>query len=112
SSDVCSSDLGQINGSPDLASILEQIVDGACELAGADGARISLREPGTDAVRMLHRRGAEDDKLKGILVEPGKGAGGLVLTTGRPFRTAHYAEGPRITKDYAQRTRADGIGPR
>ena len=101
--------VGQINGSPDLASILEQIVDGACELAGADGARISLREPGTDAVRMLHRRGAEDDKLKGILVEPGKGAGGLVLTTGRPFRTANYAEDPRITKDYADRTRAAGI---
>ena len=101
--------VGQINGSLDLSTILSRIVDGACELTGADGAQIALPEPGTGAVRVLHRRGARDDALIGVLVQPGKGAGGLVLASGRPFRTANYAEDPRITLDYADRVRAAGI---
>src|SRR5437773_832112 len=76
--DVLAEVIGQINGSLDLATILARIVDGACELTGADGAQIALREPGTDAVRMQHRRGVGPDALEGILVRPGAGAGGLI----------------------------------
>ena len=107
--DVLAEVIGQINGSLDLATILARIVDGACELTGADGAQIALREPGTDAVRMQHRRGVGSDALEGILVRPGAGAGGLVLATGQPFRTVNYAEDPRITRDYTDRVRAAGI---
>ena len=101
--------VGQINGSLDLSTILRRIVDGACELTGADGAQIALREPGTDAVQMQHRRGVSADAQDAILVRLGRGAGGLVLATGRPFRTSNYAEDPRITKDYADQVTAAGI---
>jgi len=110
--DVLAEVVGQINSSLDLAAILSRIVAGACELTGADGAQIALREPGTDGVRVIHRRGARtaaDDALIGLLIQPGKGSGGLVLTTGRPFRTTNYAEDPRITRDYADRVEAVGV---
>jgi len=110
--DVLAEVVGQINSSLDLAAILSRIVAGACELTGADGAQIALREPGTDGVRVIHRRGARtaaDDALIGLLIQPGKGSGGLVLTTGQPFRTTNYAEDPRITRDYADRVEAVGV---
>jgi len=110
--DVLAEVVGQINSSLDLAAILSRIVAGACELTGADGAQIALREPGIDGVRVIHRRGARsaaDDALIGLLIEPGKGSGGLVLTTGQPFRTTNYAEDPRITRDYADRVEAVGV---
>jgi GAF domain-containing protein/ActR/RegA family two-component response regulator len=107
--DVLAEVIGQINGSLDLSTILARIADGACELTGADGAQIALREPGSDAVRTQLQRGGGPDPLEGILVRPGKGAGGFVLATGQPFRTANYAEDPRITKDYAVTVRAAGI---
>jgi GAF domain-containing protein len=110
--DVLADVVGQINSSLDLPAILSRIVAGACELTGADGAQIALREPGTDSVRVIHRRGAgsaADDALIGLLIQPGKGSGGLVLATGRPFRTANYAEDPRITRDYTERVQAVGV---
>src|SRR5439155_397044 len=110
--DVLAEVVGQINSSLDLAGILARIATGACELTGADGAQIALREPGTDGVRVIHRRGARsaaDDALIGLVIQPGKGSGGLVLTTGQPFRTRNYAEDPRITRDYADRVEAVGV---
>ncbi len=110
--DVLAEVVGQINSSLDLGAILSRIVDGACEMTGADGAQIALREPGIDGVRIMHRRGvrsAADQDLIGLLIEPGKGAGGLVLTTGRPFRTTNYTEDPRITRDYVDRGKAVGL---
>ena len=110
--DVLAEVVGQINSSLDLAGILARIATGACELTGADGAQIALREPGTEGVRVIHRRGARsaaDDALIGLVIQPGKGAGGLVLTTGQPFRTRNYAEDPRITREYADRVAAAGV---
>ena len=110
--DVLAEVVGQINSSLDLGAILSRIVDGACEMTGADGAQIALREAGTDGVRVIHRRGvrsAADDALIGLLIQPGKGSGGLVLTTGRPFRTTNYAEDPRITRDYTPQVEATGV---
>jgi len=110
--DVLAEVVGQINSSLDLSTILSRIAAGACELTGADGAQIALREPGTDGARVIYRRGggrAADDALIGILIEPGKGSGGLVLRTGQPFRTTSYAEDPRITRDYVDQVRAAGV---
>jgi GAF domain-containing protein/ActR/RegA family two-component response regulator len=110
--DVLAEVVGQINSSLDLGAILGRIAAGACELTGADGAQIALREPGTDGVRVIHRRGgqgAADDALIGLVIEPGKGSGGLVLTTLQPFRTTNYAEDPRITREYTDRVRAAGV---
>jgi len=110
--DVLAEVVGQINSSLDLPAILARIAAGACELTGADGAQIALREPGSDSVRIIHRRAAgsaADDALIGMLIEPGRGSGGLVLATGRPFRTANYAEDPRITRDYTARVKSVGV---
>jgi GAF domain-containing protein/ActR/RegA family two-component response regulator len=104
--------VGQINSSLDLATILSRIVDGACELTGADGAQIALREPGIDGVRVKHRRGmgsAADEALIGLVIESGKGSGGLVLATGRPFRTTNYPEDTRVSHDYLDKARAVGV---
>ncbi len=71
-----------------------------------------MREPGSDGARVMHRRGgrtAADDALIGLVIEPGKGSGGLVLTTGQPFRTTNYVADPRITRDYADRVGAAGV---
>ena len=107
--DVLAEVVGQINSSLDLATILSRVVNGACELTGADGAQIALREPGADGVRVIHRRGTVGDELIGVVIEPGKGAGGMVLTSGQPFRTTNYAEDSRITRDYTDRVEAAGI---
>ena len=104
--------VGQSNSSLDLATILSRIVEGACELTGADGAQIALREPGTEGVRVKHRRGirsSADEALIGLLIEPGKGSGGLVLQSGKPFRTANYFDDPRISHDYADQARTVGL---
>ncbi|HKQ66421.1 MAG TPA: GAF domain-containing protein, partial [Methylomirabilota bacterium] len=110
--DVLADVVGQINSSLDLPAILSRIATGACELTGADGAQIALRDPDSDGARIIHRRTAPtpaDDALIGMLIEPGKGAGGLVLSTGRPFRTANYAQDPRITRDYVDRVESVGV---
>ena len=110
--DVLADVVGQINSSLDLPAILSRIATGACELTGADGAQIAMRELDSDGVRIIHRRtapSAADDALIGMLIEPGKGAGGLVLSTGQPFRTANYAQDPRITRDYVERVESVGV---
>src|SRR5207245_10880915 len=64
--DVLAEVVGQINSSLALAAILSRIVAAAFDLTGADGAQVALREPGTDGVRVIHRRGARtaaDDAL-------------------------------------------------
>jgi GAF domain-containing protein/CheY-like chemotaxis protein len=110
--DVLADVVGQINSSLDLPAILSRITTGACELTGADGAQIALRDPDSDGARIIHRRTARtpaDDALIGMLIEPGKGAGGLVLSTGQPFRTANYVQDPRITRDYVDQVESVGV---
>ena len=110
--DVLADVVGQINSSLDLPAILSRIATGACELTGADGAQIALRDPDSDGVRIIHRRtapSAADDALIGLVIQPGKGAGGLVLNTGRPFRTANYTQDPRITREYVDRVESVGV---
>jgi signal transduction histidine kinase len=55
------------------------------------------------------RRGSGAPEPGHLPVEPGKGAGGYVLATGRPFRTGDYGRDPRISRDYARDTVSRGI---
>jgi GAF domain-containing protein/CheY-like chemotaxis protein len=110
--DVLADVVGQINSSLDLPAILSRITTGACELTGADGSQIALCDPDSDGARIIHRRTAPtpaDDALIGMLIERGKGSGGLVLSTGQPFRTANYMQDPRITRDYADQVESVGV---
>ncbi len=100
--------LADINASRDLDDMLPRVGAGARELCRSDLAGVALREPASDAVVFSHWPGARLDYGR-IRVEPGKGVGGMVLATGRPFRTDCYAEDSRITPDYREIAAAEGI---
>ncbi len=98
-----------IGASLDLRAVLQRIVDSAREVAGADLASIALREPGSEAMVFAYLARADYRWRGQVRADPGKGVGGQVLLTGRPFRTDNYAEDPRISKDYLDVVRAEGI---
>ncbi len=98
----------EINASLDLDTVLRRVAEGARDLCGADSARIALRWPGTEGAVFRYAPGARLQHWHGIRVEPGKGSGGHVLLTGRPFRTANYAQDSRITKDYLALAQREG----
>jgi PAS domain S-box-containing protein len=97
-----------ITASLDLDTVLQRIAEGATELCGSDQARIALREPASEALRFRYWTGVGNEGYGNSCIEPGKGIGGQVLLTGRPFRTEHYAEDHRFSKDYLAMARANG----
>ena len=98
----------QIGASLDLDVILDRVAAGARELCGADGARIVLRE---GSGRFVARRasGVEHRSPPAAGVTVREAAEGVVLGTGRPFRTEDYARDPRIGKALADAAAAEGI---
>jgi len=98
-----------ISASLDLDAILQKVAEGARELTGADLAYIALRDEANGALIFRHGAGLQYEVFKSLRIEPGKGVGGLVLATGEPFRTAHYAQDPRFTKDYLAATLSEGV---
>jgi len=85
------------------------VADGARELTGADLAHLALRDADTEAMVFRYGAGARYEQYTNHRIEPGKGVGGRVLATGEAFRTANYAEEPRITKDYLAVTLSEGV---
>jgi signal transduction histidine kinase/DNA-binding response OmpR family regulator len=51
-------------------------------------------------MRFRYWTGVKYEGYEHATIEPGKGIGGQVLFTKRPFRTDNYAEDPRFSKDY------------
>jgi len=100
--------LARISGSPDLDTILQRVAEGARELCRGDQAVIALRDVTTDAMVVRYWAGTQE-AYSSVTIEPGKGSGGHVLLTRRPFRTASYAEDGRITKDYLDSVRANRV---
>jgi GAF domain-containing protein len=99
----------EMDGSLDLGTLLQRIVDGVIDLISCDQAAIRLREP--DGGMALHARAhrAGITPMPAVhRIESGKGAGGFVLLTGQPLRTGDYAADPRITRDYVETVRASG----
>jgi len=100
----------RINASLDLQTTLERLVDGARELCGGDVARIVVRDRATGQMILRHQIGARwtnpDPGEK--VVEAGAGSGGVVIATGKPFRTDNYLEDPRITRHYVEVALKDG----
>ncbi len=96
-----------INAVLDEAWVLQRVTEGARDVCHSDGAAIALRDGGEDSFAIAYwTQGLEPDRT--LRIRPGRGAGGLVLATGRPFRTGDYSGDPRITQDYASVTRATG----
>jgi GAF domain-containing protein len=98
-----------INASLDLATILQRVVERAKELCASDLASIALCDSGSEAVVVRYRVGNRAQRLNAYPIEVGKGIGGQVLLTGCPFRTAGYADDPRISKDYREQVDGEGV---
>jgi signal transduction histidine kinase/ActR/RegA family two-component response regulator len=99
-----------INAALDLDTVLQRLVDGARDVCRSDIAAILLREPAGEAAVPRYRAGApRSPRYDALRVEPGKGAGGQVLLTGQPFRTADYARDPRVSADYRAIVDEEGI---
>lgn len=97
------------NVSLDLNTVLQRVAEGAKDLCRSDMAKIALRDPRSEAMVFRSLVGARYQGYETFRIEAGKGSGGQVLLTGRPFRTDHYAEDPRISKDYLEVAREEEI---
>ncbi|MGH7383838.1 MAG: GAF domain-containing protein, partial [Candidatus Rokuibacteriota bacterium] len=98
-----------INAAQDVSTVLQRVVDGAKELCGCDLTSVALRETASGDVVMRNRAGAYRGLPGRVVIEPGRGAGGLVLESGRPFRSDNLAQDPRILRGYAQLVEIEGI---
>jgi PAS domain S-box-containing protein len=97
-----------LSASLDLDTVFRRVVSGAQELCGSERVFLALREPGSDALIGRYEVGAPDMAYAGRRIEPGKGLGGQVLLTGRPWRTADYIADTRFSKEYVAGIRAAG----
>ena len=102
-------DLAQsLSASLDLDTVLQRVVAGAQELCASERAILMLREPDSDVLTARYEVGAPHMAYAGLRIEPGKGLGGQVLRTARPWRTDHYATDPRFSKEYVAGAWAEG----
>jgi GAF domain-containing protein/CheY-like chemotaxis protein len=98
-----------INASLDVDTVLQRVAEAARELCASDMGRIGLWDAAAGAVVMRYRVGARSETDAELRIEPSKGVGGIVLVTGRPFRTDDYANDSRITGDYMAYARQASI---
>ena len=61
---------------------------------------IALSEPGSEALRLRLAVGSRLQTDRELRLGPGEGLGGLVLSTGRPLRTADARHDPRVDPDH------------
>ena len=102
-------DLAQsLSASLDLDTVLQRVVAGAQELCASERAILMLREPDSDVLTARYAVGAPQMAYAGLRIESGKGMGGQVMRTARPWRTDHYATDPRFSKEYLAGTWAGG----
>jgi signal transduction histidine kinase/integral membrane sensor domain MASE1/putative methionine-R-sulfoxide reductase with GAF domain len=101
-SDVIAALAAEINQSLDVDRVLQRVTEAAAALCNADYARIALRDSDADAMTFRFAVGTRGDPEvdRQIHVQPGKGLGGWVMTTGRPYRTADVTQDPRRHADY------------
>jgi signal transduction histidine kinase/CheY-like chemotaxis protein len=68
-----------------------------------------VRDAASGEMRLRHQVGTRWPGYQGgMVIEQGKGTGGIVLAAQQPFRTDDYAADPRISPDYVAASLADG----
>ena len=97
-----------VNAALEVETVLQRVTEGARELCDSDGAAIALCEPGVEAAIIRFWAGRSYRGFQGVRIEPGEGIGGLVLATGRPYRTDDYGHDPRVSQAYRSVTQAGG----
>ena len=98
-----------ISTAQDVSTVLQRVVDGAKELCRCDLTSVALRETASGSIVMRNRAGEYRGAQERFVVEPGRGAGGLVLESGRPFRSDSMAEDPRVTRADAHVIQSEGL---
>jgi PAS domain S-box-containing protein len=98
-----------VNTSLDLSTVLQRIAEGARGVCRTDVAFVALRDPSTDTVEFRHWPGARYAQYHSLRIAPEQGAAGHVLANGRPFRTDHYLEDPRISPAFTSIAREEGM---
>jgi len=98
-----------VNTSLELATVLQRIAEGAREVCRTDMAFIALRDVVTDIFAFRQWPGARYADYRSFLIAPGQGASGLVLATGRPFRTDRYLEDTRFGPEFLAVARVEDL---
>ncbi|RPH81809.1 MAG: GAF domain-containing sensor histidine kinase [Candidatus Rokuibacteriota bacterium] len=88
-----------INASLDLDTILQTVAEGARELCRSDLSAIALLDPETGTMVFRHRAGDRFQDGERRVVLPGRGAGGLVLESGKAVRSDDAPHDPRFADD-------------
>lgn len=101
--------VGQITSSLDVREVLGRVAEAAREVCGCDIGLVAPYDPEAGTARNLAASGARSGALLSVVIAPGKGIGGRVLETGEPFTTEDYLSDPRISRDYVDVVRAEGI---
>jgi signal transduction histidine kinase/ActR/RegA family two-component response regulator len=83
----------------DIDTILQTVAEGARELCRSDLSAIALREPETGDMVFRFRAGVRFHDGGRLTVETGRGAGGRVLDTGKPFRSDDLSQEPAFADD-------------
>ncbi|HET8576119.1 MAG TPA: ATP-binding protein, partial [Methylomirabilota bacterium] len=78
----------------DLDTILKRVVDGAKELCVADIGRIALRDLEADRMVFRYSAGSKLTDRHPVEVDRGKGLGGHVWETGKPYRSEDLRRDP------------------
>ena len=98
-----------INAAHDVGTVLQRVVDGAKELCGCDLTSVALRETDTGAIVMRNRAGEYRGLQDRLVIEPGRGAGGLVLQSGEPFRSDDIGQDSRVARDRDHLIEIEGL---
>ena len=98
-----------INAAHDVGTVLQRVVDGAKELCACDLTSVALRETDTGAIVMRNRAGEYRGLEDRLVIEPGRGAGGVVLQSGEPFRSDDIGRDPRVVRDRDPRVEIEAL---
>jgi signal transduction histidine kinase/CheY-like chemotaxis protein len=98
-----------INAAHDVGTVLQRVVDGAKELCACDLTSVALRETESGAIVMRNRAGDYRGLPDRLVIEPGLGAGGLVLRSGEPFRSDNLAEDARVARGEDRLVEIEGL---
>ena len=88
-----------ITSSLDLDTVLRRVVEGVQALTGSDSAAILLRDPESGAMLPRHRVGPWWRDFETLRITPGRGIGGVAMSSRRPVRTDDDQADARVPPD-------------
>jgi signal transduction histidine kinase/integral membrane sensor domain MASE1 len=108
-SEVVAALAAEMNRSLDLDHVLQQVAEAATTLCGGDVTHIALSEPGAEMLKIRLAVGAHHIGHGDLRLGPGKGLGGQVLATGRPYRTVDARVDPHRHPEQRSLVDTEGI---